>query len=159
MERALAPPGVWSLLPLGSDSNGETCVCLFVYGPRDEKGKKEALEGASQEQSGWLYGARLYPSDRLAVPTGSPDHILKGKVMCWEEGKAAVSFTTLLQGTDALYGYNVGEEKQMTQRGLAKIVLMNGDSTTAMLYYQMSSPNALRPEASPKEKKKQSQPQ
>eukprot|EP00808_Paulinella_micropora_P003891 g76600.t1 len=109
--------------------------CLFLYGPRAYSNQLSAdsFVRGSEEQEGWVYGARL-TQGILAEVTGNPEDILKGQVLCWTklDRKAAEG---RLKTADREYNYMQGNEDWATKRHEVKAVLRDGSSQKVALYF------------------------
>eukprot|EP00808_Paulinella_micropora_P015923 g42695.t1 len=87
MNRVLAWPYVPGPLQTAASvsSSSDSSSCLFLYGVlrahAESDGKFEA--GTVYEQEGWVYGASLSGQQTLAQPSGSPFHVVQGKLLCW----------------------------------------------------------------------------
>eukprot|EP00808_Paulinella_micropora_P008576 g62102.t1 len=108
--------------------------CIFSYGSwrSHDEGKKSFAAGGKQED-GWVYGAHLPTSKtQLAVATGKPDDIIRGRLICWPAGM----FAYKLQELDIQRQYNEGEEG-VVRRGEVAVVTQAGEAQHAIWYFQV----------------------
>eukprot|EP00457_Paulinella_chromatophora_P002146 gb/GEZN01002150.1/.p1 GENE.gb/GEZN01002150.1/~~gb/GEZN01002150.1/.p1 ORF type:complete len:727 (-),score=95.59 gb/GEZN01002150.1/:401-2581(-) len=115
------------------------CKCLFVYGPLWTETQRLVAEGSSgPAMDGWMYGAKLTLGP-VALATGEPGDVLKGKLLCWSEelmpGKLRVA--------DKLWGFSDNfEHHSLAGRSIATIVKQDGNTAEAYWYFQAKPVNA-----------------
>eukprot|EP00808_Paulinella_micropora_P007192 g4856.t1 len=118
--------------------------CLFSYGtmPSLLTGEEDFQDGAIKEE-GWLYGAVLEGSGSMwAKPTGKPDDIVKGSLLCWP----ADTFQAKLAETDTFWEFP-SDTADGVQRAVQRVVKADGDTVDAMVYYQpvLDTPATQKP--------------
>eukprot|EP00457_Paulinella_chromatophora_P003425 gb/GEZN01003433.1/.p1 GENE.gb/GEZN01003433.1/~~gb/GEZN01003433.1/.p1 ORF type:complete len:458 (-),score=43.03 gb/GEZN01003433.1/:658-2031(-) len=118
-------------LPPGLSSNPSA---LFLY---DGKIPTELVVHA-QLQEGWLYGAQLsiVADLHLALPTGSPEDILKGRLLTWPLN-ATSAIQEKVQVADRLHGYDPSSpDMGLVRKGVARIVKKDGNTVRAFFYFR-----------------------
>eukprot|EP00457_Paulinella_chromatophora_P006990 gb/GEZN01007010.1/.p1 GENE.gb/GEZN01007010.1/~~gb/GEZN01007010.1/.p1 ORF type:complete len:513 (+),score=91.41 gb/GEZN01007010.1/:75-1541(+) len=104
-----APVGPFQLVSPGVSEPST----LFLYG-------EDAYEG----EEAWLYGVKL--TAEVAVPTGVPGDVLKGKLLRWPSS----SVKEKLKAADETY------MKEGVKRGVVSVVLQDGSPEQAYWYFQ-----------------------
>eukprot|EP00808_Paulinella_micropora_P007396 g69057.t1 len=108
--------------------------CYFSYGAfmiRDSS--NHVFTATAIVQDAWLYGARLFPPLVLAMPTGVPDHILKGRLYCFPQQVFAQRLKMLDEQRDFDPQH---PEASDTRRCIISVVRKDGTAATAVWYYE-----------------------
>eukprot|EP00808_Paulinella_micropora_P001065 g22129.t1 len=144
MDRVLIKPaptgGLLTVLPTPDIGP----FCIFTYEPMDGAFKQDETS-----QEAWLYGAITIahsPPGLVAVPTGKPSDIIKGRLSCF----ASITFPDKLKLADSIYKVNGNSE---VKRQLVGVVLIDGTISQAYLYYKDINRHAAQAAAAAKEEK------
>eukprot|EP00808_Paulinella_micropora_P000143 g45096.t1 len=105
--------------------------CLFTYGIQMENDMANPglLEGSIRTQEAWLYGATKTDFNLFAHPTGMPEDIIKGKLICWPA--PVFNAKVQLAGKSRNYQGLLGE----VRRGPVWVVRKDGSSQQAVWYF------------------------
>eukprot|EP00808_Paulinella_micropora_P000235 g4125.t1 len=100
----------------------------------------QLLNAESFSRSAWLYGAKL-TADLMIQPTGHPDDIVKGKLLCWV-GARGGSLRIRLSACDRFHRYNPEDASNGLVRAEVSVVRRAGQTSRALCYLVNSARQA-----------------
>eukprot|EP00808_Paulinella_micropora_P007819 g30712.t1 len=130
-----APPALLPAVLIGKDIPNPTCV--FMYGEEIQGAVETCAFNGHRCEAGYVYGASVSTGDSVALITGSPGDVLKGRLVCWPSNKMqGAEFYAFLHKNDELQGYDpTHPEASAVRRGLVTVVLQEGSEEQAYWYF------------------------